>query len=289
MNKNPFPKDDDRSQIWTMLVERDILAFCHADWDMVAHDFIESGFMGVDGRKIANPDQWIIGFPNLSAYKKEWLRQAQVFNQATNKDRLIEEMHTLTDLSQIDIVDDVALAHKKFDGYLTSQSGEKDYLNWQTLYQCRKIDGHWKISGFTGYLPFPLGEQKRIKGVKKIPLGAEQHSTAGPYSPILEIEANKLIVISGQASLDMDGNVIGDTIEEQTEVTLQNCLIQLHKANCDFSDVFKVNVYLRDLADWPQFNDIYKKHFPDPRPVRTAVQTPLLLTFLVEIEMWAAK
>ena len=85
---------------------------------------------------------------------------------------------------------------------------------------------------------------------KKIPDGVSQHKTAGPYSPVLEVEFNKLVLISGQAPIDIDGNVVGTTIEEQTEFTLKNCLNQLSKANCTFADVFKVNVYLTDLEYW---------------------------------------
>ncbi len=124
---------------------------------------------------------------------------------------------------------------------------------------------------------------------KRIPEGSEQHITAGPYSPVLEVDADKLVLISGQASIDMEGNVVGKTIEEQAEYTLGNCKLQLAKAGCTFDDVFKVNVYLSDLENWPRFNIVYKKHFSEPLPVRTAVQAGLLYTFLVEVEMWAAK
>lgn len=124
---------------------------------------------------------------------------------------------------------------------------------------------------------------------KKVPENARQHVTAGPYSPVLEVTCSKLIVISGQASLDMEGNVIGTTIEEQAEVTLKNCQAQLSRAGCSFEDVFKVNVFLTDLELWGRFNAVYEKYMPEPRPVRTAVGTQLLPNFLVEIEMWAAK
>jgi hypothetical protein len=30
-------------------------------------------------------------------------------------------------------------------------------LNWQTLYFCRKVEGLWKLTGFVGYMPFPMG------------------------------------------------------------------------------------------------------------------------------------
>ncbi|MEM9423893.1 MAG: RidA family protein [Spirochaetota bacterium] len=124
---------------------------------------------------------------------------------------------------------------------------------------------------------------------KKVPAGAVQHITAGPYSPVLEVDASKLVLISGQAPIDMDGNVVGTSIEEQTRFTMENCIQQLAYANCSLDDVFKVNVYLTDLALWPRFNDVYVSYFQQPLPCRTAVQTGLLYTFLVEIEMWAAK
>ncbi|MBK8501394.1 MAG: RidA family protein [Saprospiraceae bacterium] len=122
-----------------------------------------------------------------------------------------------------------------------------------------------------------------------MPVGAGQHATAGPYSPVLEIDAHQLVVISGQAALDRQGNVLGAGIEEQTRVTIENCISQLKTAGCTLADVFKVNVYLTDLGDWPGFNEIYEQYFPEPRPVRTTVQTALLSTFLVEIECWAVK
>lgn len=118
---------------------------------------------------------------------------------------------------------------------------------------------------------------------------AKQHKTAGPYSPVLEIDARKLVVISGQAPLDLEGNVIGNTIERQAKVTLENCRIQLGSAGCDFSHVFKVNVYLTDLDNWERFNSVYVREMVRPFPARTAVQAGLLSGFLVEIEMWAAK
>ena len=123
--------------------------------------------------------------------------------------------------------------------------------------------------------------------MKSVPLKASQHTTAGPYSSVIEVACGRLVVISGQGSLAPDGSVIGETIEEQTEYTLQNCLNQLSAAGASLADVFKVNVYLTDLQDWAAFNAVYSRWMPTPRPVRTAVQAGLLLTLKVEIEMWA--
>ena len=122
-----------------------------------------------------------------------------------------------------------------------------------------------------------------------IPVPSEQHVTAGPYTPVLKISRDAdLVLISGQAPLDLAGRVIGDTIEEQARVTLENCRKQLAAAGADYSNVFKVNVYLTDLADWPRFNVVYREMMPQPFPARTAIGCALLDEFQVEIEMWAA-
>ena len=125
--------------------------------------------------------------------------------------------------------------------------------------------------------------------LKARPKGARQHATAGPYSPVLEVDATRLVVISGQVAVDMSGAVIGSTIEEQTRATLENCAAQLASADCTLGDVFKVNIYLTDLAQWARFNAVYEEMMTEPLPVRTAVQAVLLPGFLVEIEMWAVK
>ena len=94
--------------------------------------------------------------------------------------------------------------------------------------------------------------------LKRRPEGARQHATAGPYSPVLEVDAQRLVVISGQVAVDLDGRVIGSTIEEQTRATLGNCTDCLASAGCTLGDVFKVNIYLADLGHWARFNEIYE-------------------------------
>ncbi|MCC5834728.1 MAG: RidA family protein [Opitutales bacterium] len=291
--KNPFPTtDSDRHAIWQMLVERDIAAFVAQDWNAVADDFVEAGFMGLDAGRRANPDSWSIAFPSLVEYRAEWLKQAGLFAESHAEADPVAAIHRLTTLRDIEIQGDCAVAHKKFDGVVALKDGGKDRLLWQTLYHCRKVDGRWRISGFTGYLPNPMGaaESTVDKGhPKRLPAGASQHSTAGPYSPVLEIEPAKLVVISGQAALDQEGKVVGETIEEQTKLTLENCFKQLATAGCGPADVFKVNIYMTDLDEWPRLNAVYKAMMPEPQPVRTAVQTGLLFTLKVEIEMWAVR
>jgi len=283
---NPFIGDNDRAQIWEMLVDRDIKAFVAADWSMVESDFLPEEFMGTDAGKQANPDAWELRYPTLEEYRDEWVSQAKIFQAESWAEDPQIALLRITTLRDIDIRHDRALVHKKFFGDLRKSNGSTQATEWQTLYRCRKVQGTWKISGFTGYMPhFLMASGPAIKA----PAGATQHTTAGPYSPVLEINASRLVVISGQASIDPEGNVVGTSIEEQTKGTLENCRQQLASAGCTLDDVFKVNVYLKDLADWPRFNEVYQGYFNTPLPVRTAVGSGLLMTLNVEVEMWAAK
>lgn len=297
--QNPFPHDPDRREIWEMLVERDIKAYIAQDWSMVADDFVVEGFMGVDGRGRSNPDSWKLTFATLDDYRDEWLRQARGTAETEFAEDLEAAVVQATTLRDIEIAGDFALAHKKFDGTIAKKDGGSVVLNWQSLYRCIKVDGRWKIAGFTGYLPHPMGSgasenaggaPDNVAAPAKVqPEGASQHLTAGPYSPVLQVNPGQLVVISGQAAIDSDGNIVGETIEEQARYTLENCRTQLGTGGCTFEDVFKVNVYLTDLETWGRFNEVYKSMMPEPLPVRTAVGTDLLEGLLVEIEMWAVK
>ncbi|MGH2645325.1 MAG: RidA family protein, partial [Chitinophagaceae bacterium] len=248
MMNNPFEKiDNNKSLIWDMLVRRDILAFTSQDWSMIAADFSKEEFMGINGNFNGNPDEWTLDFPDIESYKIEWLRQAKAFSETNWVGDPMTIVSQCTILQQIDIHGDLALVHKKFKGDLVKTNGERVAMNWQTLYRCRRIEDNWKIAGFTGYLPHWSGPGTN-QGNKSIhvPANAKQHKTSGPYSPVLIVIPSALVVISGQAAIDIDGNVVGTTIEEQTSYTLDNCLKQLASAGCSFDDVFKVNVYLKN-------------------------------------------
>lgn len=151
---NPFPDDPDRHAIWEMLVRRDIEAFAAADWPMVAGDFDEERFLGIHAHNSLDPDGWNAAFPTLAAYKAEWLKQAAQAAATRYAEPLVEAIFRATTLDEIDITGDIALARKKFDGLIRRADGGADRLNWQTLYFCRRLADHWKITGFLGYLKY---------------------------------------------------------------------------------------------------------------------------------------
>lgn len=115
--QNPFSASDAaRHQIWEMLVTRDIGAFLAADWSLVAADFIEEGFIGIDAKRAASPDDWRLTFPSLAAYRDEWLRQARDFAEQSFAEDARTAIFTTTTLEDIEVNGDRALARKKFDG-----------------------------------------------------------------------------------------------------------------------------------------------------------------------------
>lgn len=287
--RNPFPPSDaDRNAIWEMLVERDTLAFIAGDWSKVAGDFYEDGFFGIAGP--SNPDHWRIRYDTLDAYREDWLRTSQEYSEdelagADKTDFLFEA----TVLRDIEIRGDYALAHKKFDGSAITTKGKQIILRWQTVYHLRRREGRWLIVGFTGYLPNPMPDMQGGAGVGGFnrPEGASQHVTAGPYSPVLRVDSGKLVVISGQGPINGKGEIVGGTIEEQTHLTMQNCIRQLASGGASLADVFRATVYLAEMQEWPTFNQIYEMYFNEPYPARTAVQCVLWGGIRVEIEMWA--
>lgn len=156
--RNPFaPSDAARHAIWIMLVERDIDAFLAADWQAVADDFVADGFSGIDAGRKANPDDWRLAFPTLAAYREEWLRQARDFQGERFAEDPRAAIFATTTLEDIEVAGEMALARKKFDGGLRKADDGYAVMKWQTLYVCRLHGGSWKISGFTGYLPNPMG------------------------------------------------------------------------------------------------------------------------------------
>ncbi|MBJ6988093.1 hypothetical protein [Devosia sp. MC521] len=158
LSQNPFPNDPDRSAIWTMLVPRDIEAYVKADWSMVEDDFVTTDFIGVNGNGKDNPDGWTISYPTLELYRDEWLRQAREGQSVVYAEDQETGIHRATSLTEIEISGERAIAHKKFDGEIKRADGEVDRLNWQTVYFCRKVEGQWKLTGFVGYLPYPMGK-----------------------------------------------------------------------------------------------------------------------------------
>jgi 2-iminobutanoate/2-iminopropanoate deaminase len=105
--------------------------------------------------------------------------------------------------------------------------------------------------------------------------------TGGAYS--LALRVGNLVFVSGQGPFDAAGEVVGGTIEEQTAQCLENVRTVLAGAGLDLDDVVKVTTYLVDFAYFDRYNEVYARHFSEPRPTRTTVAAGLG-GILVEID-----
>jgi 2-iminobutanoate/2-iminopropanoate deaminase len=112
-------------------------------------------------------------------------------------------------------------------------------------------------------------------------------SVAGPYSPALDVDG--WIFLAGQGGFDPATRALGETIEEQTEQTLRNISVLLDAAGCTLGDVVSTLVHLTDLELFERYNEVYGRHFPDPKPVRTTVGATLLHGMLIEITVTARR
>jgi len=107
-------------------------------------------------------------------------------------------------------------------------------------------------------------------------------SPIGAYSQGLR--AGDFIFVSGQGPLDPDtGQIVGDTVEEQTARVLENIKAILEAGGATMADVVKVTAHLSNLSLFERYNKVYSTYFPDPKPTRTTVGSQLL-GILVEID-----
>lgn len=153
---NPFPIDSDRYYLWQMLVERDIEAFLTGDWSLVEDDFLADSFTAIDAQRDPNPDNWRLSFTTLADYRASWLEQSADMRAKVQVDMLRAGIINATNMDEIEVKENSALLHKKFQGEVIADDGEVIDMQWQTLYQCKRVNGQWKIAGFVGYLPYPL-------------------------------------------------------------------------------------------------------------------------------------
>ena len=90
-----------------------------------------------------------------------------------------------------------------------------------------------------------------------------------PYSQA--IRAGDLVFVSGQLALKPDhAEIVGETIQEQTEQVLANLRAILEEAGSGLERLVKTTVYLSDLGDFAGMNEVYAQHVGDrPRARRS--------------------
>lgn len=110
-----------------------------------------------------------------------------------------------------------------------------------------------------------------------------------PYSPA--VEAAGLVFLSGQVGLiPSTGERAPDDVGSQAHQVMSNIGEVLGDIGLGYGDIVKTTVFLADMDDYPEVNEIYGSYFGDEYPARSAVQAGALPGgFLVEIEVVATR
>lgn len=108
-----------------------------------------------------------------------------------------------------------------------------------------------------------------------------------PFSPCVQF--GDLIFVSGQASVDATGKIITDTFEGEFRRTMENVRKVLEAAGSDLEHVIQVRSYVRDAAEVPLYNQLYREYFKEPFPARTTITDCLPPSLKYEVECVAVK
>ena len=111
----------------------------------------------------------------------------------------------------------------------------------------------------------------------------------GPYNQ--SVLAGNLLFISGQICINpKTGNLIKGDIKEETTQVMKNLQAILHEAGMQFNRVIKTSIFLTDMKQFAEVNEVYGSFFNGDYPARETVEVSALPKFVnVEISMIAMK
>jgi 2-iminobutanoate/2-iminopropanoate deaminase len=96
-----------------------------------------------------------------------------------------------------------------------------------------------------------------------------------PYSQA--IRAGDFVFVSGQLALRPDhGEIVGDSIGEQTAQVFANLRAILEAAGSGLDRLVKTTVYLADLGDFAGMNEVYARHVGEVPPARATIEVSAL-------------
>ena len=111
--------------------------------------------------------------------------------------------------------------------------------------------------------------------MKKIINTDKAPSPIGPYNQSIMI--NNLLFVSGQIPINpKTGHLITSDIISQTHQVMENIEAILKEASMDIKDIVKTSIFLKDMNQFSQVNEVYGSYFSGDYPVRETVQVSKL-------------
>lgn len=119
------------------------------------------------------------------------------------------------------------------------------------------------------FIPFLAPAQHRVV------FSPEAPPPIGPYSQA--VLAGNTLYVAGQIGLiGSTGQLQSASIRAETTQVINNLAAILKATKMDFSNVVKVTIYLKDLADFAAVNAVYAEFFKEAPPARETVQVTAL-------------
>ena len=124
---------------------------------------------------------------------------------------------------------------------------------------------------------------------KKIIKTNEAPAPIGPYNQATQF--GNFLFVSGQVPIDpKTGKLKNGSIEEETQMVMENVEAVLKAAGMGFEHVLKSTIFIMDMQQFSVINEIYGRYFKENAPARETVQVAALpLGARVEISVIAAK
>jgi len=92
----------------------------------------------------------------------------------------------------------------------------------------------------------------------------------GPYNQA--IVAGDFIFLSGQVAIDAaTGELVLDDIKTETTKVMENIKAILTEAGIGFGHIVKTTIFLTDMQNFAQVNEVYGSYFTDQFPARETV------------------
>ncbi|MEO6883110.1 MAG: RidA family protein [Bacteroidia bacterium] len=125
--------------------------------------------------------------------------------------------------------------------------------------------------------------------MKKIIQTTKAPAPIGPYSQA--VFANNMLFVSGQIALNpTTGNLIVNDIKSETKQVMENIKAILAEANLDFNSIVKTSIFLSDMTNFSEVNEVYGSYFTSDFPARETIQVARLPKDVnVEISVIAVK
>ncbi len=106
---------------------------------------------------------------------------------------------------------------------------------------------------------------------KKIIRTDKAPAPIGPYNQAVQF--GNMLFVSGQIALDpATGQLVQDSIQAETKLVMENLKAILTEAGAGFDNVLKTTIFLMDMGQFAEVNEVYGSYFTSNPPARETVQ-----------------